>query len=369
MKFHSDMQNIIYKGAVNSLSFGNVSVNLLREMFKKNINVTFFPIGENLDFEAFDKLSPEFKNWVIHSAENRFNTISKDYPTLSQWHINNSENRLSKNQTLLTFYEVDQPTGVEKSIVNLQDNTCFSSKHAYQAFKESGCNNIHHVPIGFDSDFHTTGKTYLEDVIHFGLMGKLEKRKNTAFILKSWAKKYGNNYKYQLSCCINNPFFKPEDMNNIINKILEGKKYGNINFLPRLKTNSEVNEFINSIDIDLSGLSGAEGWNLPSFNATALGKWSIVMNHTSHKDWATSKNSILVEPDSLEEIYDNTFFHKGALFNQGNYNVISEDSIISAFEKSEKKYGKTNPEGLKLQSKFTYEKTLNNILKIITNEK
>jgi len=369
MKSHSNMKNIIYKGAINSLSFGNVSINLLREMFKKNLNVTFFPIGEKLDFEAFDKISTEFKNWITHSAQNRFNNVSKDYPTLSQWHINNSENRLSKNQTLLTFCEVDQPTYVERSIVNLQDNTCFASKHAYELFKQSGCNNVHHVPIGFDQDFHNTDKTYLEDVIHFGLMGKFEKRKHTAFILRNWAKKYGNNYKYQLSCCINNPFFKREDMDNIVNQTLEGKKYGNINFLPRLKTNSEVNEFINSIDIDLSGLSGAEGWNLPSFNSTALGKWSIVMNHTSHKDWATSKNSILVEPERLEEIYDNTFFHKGTAFNQGNYNVISEDTIMSAFEKSEKKYGKTNSEGLKLQSKFTYEKTLNSILKIIKNEK
>lgn len=369
MTFHSNMQNIIYKGAINSLSFGNVSINLLKAMFKKNLNVSFFPIGEKLDFNAFDRLSPDFKNWVIRCAENRFNTASKDQPSLSQWHINSSENRLSKNQTLLTFYELDQPTNIEKSIVNLQDNTCFASKHATNVFKEAGCSNVHHVPIGFDQDFHITNKTYLEDVIHFGLMGKFEKRKHTAFIIKNWAKKYGNNYKYQLSCCIDNPFLKPEDSNAIIHNTLEGKKYGNINFIPRLKTNSEVNEFINSIDIDLSGLSGAEGWNLPAFNSTALGKWSIVMNHTSHKDWATSKNSILVEPEISEEIYDNTFFHKGAPFNQGNYNVISEETIMSAFEKSEKKYGKTNSEGLKLQSKFTYDKTLNSILKIITNEK
>ena len=41
---------------------------------------------------------------------------------------------------------------------------------------------------------------------------------------------------------------------------------------------SKVNILINNIDIDLSGLSNGEGWNLPAFNATALGKWSIVSN-------------------------------------------------------------------------------------------
>ena len=363
------MTDIIYKGAINSLSFGNVSINLLKAMYKKGLKVSFFPIGEGLNFEAFDKIDEDFKNWIISSAQNRFHTVSKDQHTLTQWHINGSENRVSKSQTVFSFYEVDQPTLVEKSIVDLQDNFVFASKHAEECFKNAGCNNVHHVPIGFDSDFHETDKEYLEDVVHFGLMGKFEKRKNTGRILESWAAKYGNNYKYQLTCCINNPFFKPEDMQNVINHSLKGQKYGNINFLPHLKTNSEVNDFINSIDIDLSGLSGAEGWNIPAFNATALGKWSIVMNHTSHKDWATAKNSILIDVDTQEPIYDNIFFKPDTAFNQGNMNTISQDKMIAAFESAESKVKTKNKEGVKLQSKFTYEKTLTQLLKIIQNEK
>lgn len=363
------MTNIIYKGAINSLSFGNVSLNLLREMHKKDLKVSFFPIGEGLNFESFDKISDDLKNWIISSAQNRFHTVSKDQHTLTQWHINGSENRVSKSQTVFSFYEVDEPTLVEKSIVELQDNFVFASKHAADAFINLGCNNVHHVPIGFDPDFHKTDKTYLEDVIHFGLMGKFEKRKNTGKILESWAAKYGNNYKYQLTCCIDNPFFKAEDMQALISQSLGGQRYGNINFLRHLKTNSEVNDFINSIDIDLSGLSGAEGWNIPAFNATALGKWSIVMNHTSHKDWANSKNSILIDVDSQEPIYDNVFFKPQTAFNQGNMNIISQDKMIAAFESAESKVKTDNKEGLKLQNKFTYDKTLTKLLEIIKNEK
>jgi hypothetical protein len=29
----------------------------------------------------------------------------------------------------------------------------------------------------------------------------------------------------------------------------------------------EMNEFLNAIDVDLTGMSGGEGWNLPAFNA------------------------------------------------------------------------------------------------------
>ena len=44
---------------------------------------------------------------------------------------------------------------------------------------------------------------------------------------------------------------------------------------------------------------------------------------------------------------------------------ISEDKITENLEKSEKFAGKTNNEGVKLSTEFTYEKTLNKLLEII----
>ena len=151
-------------------------------------------------------------------------------------------------------------------------------------------------------------------------------------------------------------------MESAIRNILEGKRYGNINFLPFLPKNSQVNDFINSIDIDLGGLSGAEGWNLPSFNASCLGKWSIVLNATSHTDWATPENSILIDPDGKQEVYDNIFFKKGAEFNQGNIYTFNDDELISAMEKAESICKNVNIEGEKLKDKFTYKNTLEKIL-------
>jgi len=199
------------------------------------------------------------------------------------------------------------------------------------------------------------------------LMGKFEKRKHTGKILRLWAEKYGNNYNYQLSCCINNGFIKPEQLNQFIHQALEGKQYGNINFLPFLKTNSEVNEFMNAIDIDLTGLSGAEGWNLPAFNATALGKWSIVLNATSHKDWANEKNSILVEPSGKTPAYDGIFFQEGAPFNQGNIHTFNDEEVVSKMEEAESKCKKENVEGIKLQEKFSYSNMLDCVIKNIEN--
>lgn len=358
------MNKLVFKCPINNVSFGNVSLNFMRELFKRDFNVAHFPIG-NPEASVYDKLSSEFKDWLQSSVNKRYKLLDKNLPTLQLWHINGSENTITKNSYLYTFYEVDEPTETEKNIVNLHDKVIFSSSYAEKTFKSIGCENVCSVPIGFDPDFFKTNKSYLTDKIHFGLMGKWEKRKHTGKILRLWAKKYGNNYNYQLSCCINNSFMKPEVLNQFINQALEGKQYGNINFLPFLKTNSEVNEFLNAIDIDLGGLSGAEGWNLPSFNATALGKWSIVLNATSHKDWANNKNAILVEPSGKLPCYDGQFFHQGHPFNQGSIYDFNEDEVVSKMEEAESKCKNENTEGLKLQKQFSYGKTVDKILEYL----
>lgn len=350
------MNKLIFKGPLNSLSFGNVSLNLLKEIYAKNIDIAIFPTG-NVDVSAFSINDSNFKLWVEDGVNNRYRKLDKDTTTLQMWHLNGAENRISRRQILYTFYELDEPTESEIKISELQDKTVFSSSYASSKFKNSS-----YAPLGFDDCFYNTEREYLTDKIHFGLMGKLEKRKHTEKIIKNWIKKYGNNYKYQLTCCITNPFFKKEEMESSIRNILEGKSYGNINFLPFLPKNSQVNDYLNSIDIDLGGMSGAEGWNLPSFNATCLGKWSLVLNSTAHQDWASSKNSILIEPDGKEEVYEEIFFKKGADFNQGNIYTFDDDEFISAMEKAETICKKENVEGKKLKDKFTYKNTLEKIL-------
>ena len=119
---------------------------------------------------------------------------------------------------------------------------------------------------------------------------------------------------------------------------------------------------MNAIDIDLSGLSGAEGWNLPAFNATALGKWSVVLNATSHKDWATPENSLLVEPNGTVPSADGRFFHQGSDFNQGVFYTFDEDAVIAKMKEAEAVCKTENTKGLELQESFSYSNTLDKIL-------
>ena len=364
---------IIFEAPLNQLSFGNVSYNILREFYKLSqengsFKISYFPIGEP-DLSAFNKGDADFHKWIKSSVENRYSNLGKDNLNLKLWHINGAEKRLTRNQVLFSFYELDEPTAVEKSIVNLQDATIFSSSYAKKSFELNDCKNVFNVPLGFDQDFVKTNRKYLEGKIHFLLMGKFEKRKHTDKIIKLWAKKFGNDPKYQLSCCILNPFLDKD----LMKKLLVGYKSlaANINILPYVSTNSEVNDILNSVDVDLSGLSGSEGWGLPAFNATCLGKWSVVLNATSHLDWATQENSILVNPSGKIESYDGIFFKKGAEFNQGSIYDFNEDEAVQAFEKAAAlAENKTvNSAGIELGRTFTYEKTVASIYNILIHGK
>ena len=93
------MKNLIYKGPLNSLSFGNVSFNLLKEMYKQDMNVSIFPHG-NVDVSSFGSIDKDLKDWVEKGVNDRYLMLDESITTLQMWHLNGSENRISKKQIL-----------------------------------------------------------------------------------------------------------------------------------------------------------------------------------------------------------------------------------------------------------------------------
>ena len=81
---------LLLNAPINSLSFGNVSVNILKEIYKKNHELTFFPIGDKVQIQAFDKSSEGFISFLNDCTKKRYHTIDKDLPSLKLWHIFNA---------------------------------------------------------------------------------------------------------------------------------------------------------------------------------------------------------------------------------------------------------------------------------------
>jgi len=352
---------------VNSVSFGQVSTLIIRELFKLNKEFILYPIGNNADLSSQD-IDENFYNYIKNSSDNYLSRCKREFPAFKLWHLNGSIESISNKRFLLSFYELDNPTKEEINIVKNQDKVYFSSNYTVDLFKSFGCNNVEYLPLAFDKyNFNTLNKKYFnDDRVVFNLVGKLEKRKHHKKVIQSWIKKYGNKHGYHLQCAIYNPFLKEEDNKALLNSILEGKNYFNISFLGQMQKNSLYNDFLNSGDI-IIGMSGGEGWGLPEFQSVSIGKHAIILNAHAYKEWANEENSVLVEPNGKIEAYDGMFFQKGSQYNQGNIFDFNQDDFLSACDKAvdRVKLNRSNAKGLELQAKFSSEKLAQNVLNII----
>ena len=348
---------------INSVSFGQVSTCLLREAYRRKLDFPIFPIGSGVDLSSQED-DEGFFDWEKRNYASSERKHSRSSPTFKLWHLKDSLSSMSERQLLLSFYELDSPTQAEINILKNQAKVLVSSNFTKEVFESHGVDNVFSVPLGFDKhNFSTTDKTYApEGRVTFTLCGKFEKRKHHAKILKAWAKKYGNNKDYFLNCALYNHFLSPEQNNAQIAQALENEKYFNINFVGYMDKNELYNDFLNAGDIVI-GMSGGEGWGLPEFHSVGLGKHAVILNANAYKEWASTRNSVMVEPSGKIPAADGHFFHQGGLFNQGEIYDWKEDDFLSACEVaiSRVQSNKVNRNGLELQEEFTIEKSFDAI--------
>ena len=181
---------------INSVSFGQISTLILRELYNSKVNVGILPIA-NVDLSTQSDLSQEFANWLQQSINSSLETFNRKNKIFKLWHLNGSFESYSNEQVLLSFYELDQPTKVELNTVKNNHKVLFSSKETVDIFRNLGCNNVEYIPLAFDKyNFNRIDKSYfVDDRIVFNLVGKLEKRKHHLKLIKLWAQKFGNNKK------------------------------------------------------------------------------------------------------------------------------------------------------------------------------
>ena len=349
---------------INSVSFGQTSIMLLRGLFEGGHEVVICPIGDKIDLST-QKESPEFSNWIQKGILDFPKKHNRNDASFRLWHLNGSLEGASKKNILMSFYELDAPTEEELNIAKNCDTLFFTNKETQRIFLENGVTS-QFIPLAFDRfNFSKKEKVFFDDKrIVFNIAGKFEKRKNHEKTIKAWVKKFGNNPKYSLQCAVYNHFLSEQQNRAFFSRAIEGKRYDNVQFLGFMPKNSLFNDFLNSGDIILA-MSGGEGWGLPEFHSVAIGKHAVVLNAHAYKEWANKDNSVLVEPNGKIDAYDGIFFVPNTPFNQGKIFDFNEDDFISACEEAIKKVEsqKNNQNGLKLQQEFPVERTVNEILK------
>lgn len=348
---------------INEVSFGQVSLQLLRELHVLGEQPNIFPIGGQVKLTG--QVSQDFANWLTSCINKATKFHKRTTPTFKLWHLSGGLESYSNNQILYTFYELDSPTDDEVNVVNQNRKVLFSSTFSRGIFSRYVDEEKTGVlfPAFDKANFHPTSGRAYEDRITFNILGKFEKRKHHAKAIKAWVSKYGGNKKYYLKCAIQNPFWRDEnEARASYASCFNGPKPFNVDFFGFMDPPS-YNKFLNDTDVVL-GVSGGEGWGLPEFTSVALGKQAVILNAHAYKDWATADKAVLLEPSGKEEAYDNKFFIKGQSFNQGNIFTFDDNQFIAACEKSVEAFSasKTNWKGYELQHAFNSKLFANKVI-------
>lgn len=358
------------EAAYNSLSFGNISFGITNELSNRNIETNVFPIGGNVDISAFDKASENYKQYLQNGVNNAIKKYKKNIPYLKIWHIAQSWHKISEPSYLLTFHELDQLSDIEVNILNSYSKIFVTSTFSKQVFEDYGVKTpVIYVPMGFDSVHYSRlnkPRPLGDNIIIHGIFGKVEKRKRTQQTIRAWIKKYGGNHNHRLHLHINNPFYKPEEMNGIFNQIFEGQRPPfNVTIFGFQPTNTLMNECYNAIDIVID-MSGGESIGLGPLTSIAIGKHGIINNNSGMKDWAKLVDCVKIQPKGKEPAEDGKFFGgNGSPFNFGNIYTYDDDEFIAGLEEVVKKFEQNpvNESGFKLQEEYSYKKGVDIILK------
>lgn len=353
-----------FSAPFNALSLGNVSIALLREMFKRGVSPAVFPImGNNPDLSAQvpDEIFNQRLGAAVSSAHQRY---SRKSPCFANWHIGGSLSSPSeRGNHLLTWMELDQLTPSEVNTLRQQAKVYVTSRFTQSVMAQYKI-QAEYLPIGFDAhNFRVLDKRpKVDGAISFLLAGKLEARKGHPQVLRAWAKRFGNNPAFRLNCALHNHFIPPERANAIVTEALEGKQYWNIVFHPWASDNATYNVTLQSSEIVIA-MSGGEGRDLPCYHATAMGAWPVAMGAHAYLDYLNEGNAVLIPPNGKRLAADGIHFAQGQPFNQGNFYTFDDDAFITGCEEAIKRANSSlNTSGLQLQ-KTTYSEAVDILLK------
>ena len=72
---------LLLETPLNSLSFGNVSYNLIKEFQRLDVELGLFPTGGNVDLAAFD-IGENLKEYIQNAINKRWSFVDKEIPSL-----------------------------------------------------------------------------------------------------------------------------------------------------------------------------------------------------------------------------------------------------------------------------------------------
>jgi len=348
---------------INDTGYGISSYNIWSKFYNMYPNTTtLFPIG-GINIE--DNIS--IKNNITHSIKNQ-SISSADSCCLKIWHMHDLFSRIGHGQYLaLPFFETDLLTVSEKAALSHVDTILTTTDWSKDVLINNGIDSqkIHLCPLGVDHNiFDGAQPNDREDGPYvFINIGKWEIRKSHDILIEAFNAAFDKEDKVELWMVNQNPFLSKEQNYEWINLYKQSKLGDKIKIFPRFQSHKNIASLIAYADCGVY-ISRAEGWNNEILETMAMNKPIIATNYSAHTEYCNKDNSYLVDIDELEIAVDNRWFDGS----RGRWAKIGSKQISSIIDNMRyvvKNNIKVNPNGLQTSKIYTWDNTVNHIMKAV----
>lgn len=367
------------QGAVNSLGYGTVTLNVAKALYNRKVDVTLFPIGK-----------PEINNGddanIIQEQVN--NLINGTYDSLSAtikiYHQFSLAEHVGRGKYFgWPIFELDTFSDLEKAHLKSCDELIVCSDWARLTCRENGIEcPIQVVPLGFDPKIFGkisstkpiwTPTGYIKrnpDSLVFFNCGKWETRKGHDVLIEAFCNAFSPADNVELWMMNTNPFLTPDEVKAWEDKYRRCKLWSKVKLIPRVTTHEAVANIMAATDCGVFP-ARAEGWNLEALEMLAMGKELIITNCTGHTGFANKDNSHLIQMDKKELAQGLPGTESKWFFGQGNWWSFGKDQMEQLihhmsfmYKNKDKSYRNDCTEHTKIITKFTWHDVVGKLLAV-----
>jgi len=352
--------NINISCPINNTGYGLASINILKSLYEKGSNITYFPIGNpHINSE-------QDKEIIVQMYNNRLKCDILS-PYIKIWHQFDLLDHVGKGKYYaFPFFELDTFNDQEKISLSVPDVIFATSEWAKNIIQNNISTPTEVIPLGVDISIFDSikiQKTRKNEKYIFLNIGKWEIRKGHDFIYKIFKDAFPKENDVELWVLAS------EKTNNYSseNELKTWKQiYSNdprIKLFNGMNNQYEIAELIANSDCGLYP-SRAEGWNLELLETMAMNKPVIATDYSAHTEFCNKNNCMLIDIDETEKAFDNKAF-----VGQGNWAKIGPNQIEQTINHMRNAYNNrivTNNNGLITANKYTWSNTADHILRCIS---
>lgn len=347
---------------INQLGYGVAGINILKALQARDVEVSFFPIGQ-------PQVTNQADADAVRKGMETAQTFDPNAPCVKIWHQNQMAERIGSGKFIgFPIFELDTFSDLEKHHLQSCDELMVCSRWARDilvkhtdAYANGGflLDQLHVVPLGVDAALFPPAPARQDDKTIFFNCGKWEIRKGHDILIEAFKKLTEEHDNVELWMMCSNPFNSEEENA----KWHQHYNHPKVKLIPRAETQAEVYNIMSQVDCGVFPSRG-EGWNLELLEMMAAGKHVVATEYSAHTEFCNEENSYLLPISDVESAFDGKWF-----FGQGNWAKIDDTEVdmlaklMQRFIKLSK--GKVNLTGIQTAKKFSWQNTAREMIKCL----